>query len=154
MMQIRIAQEGDLPFMQALFADTIQSINQKDYTPEQINVWISTANDSRRWRDKFIRDQYCICALLEEKIVGFASLDYDFLDVLYVHKDFQRMGVAKSLVHAIQQEALKKEISVIFTEASITALPFFVRQGFEFIKLNKKELKGIELINYSMKKEL
>lgn len=154
MLQIRVAEEADLPDMQALFTGTIRSVNQKDYTPEQIRVWTSTAEDMIRWRDKFILNQYCICALSGDQIVGFASLEHDYLDLLYVHKDFQRLGIAKMLLHAILQEAIKNKNAVIYTEASITALPFFEHQGFELIKKNKKELKGIELTNYSMKKEL
>jgi putative acetyltransferase len=154
MMDIRIATVEDLPFMQTLFVQTVESVNSKDYSEMQIRAWTASSNDSTRWKEKFILSQYCLCATVDGQIVGFASLDHDYLDLLYVHKDFQGMGTAKTLLVAIIKEAISHGIATLYTDSSITALPFFLHHGFDLIRENRKELKGIELINYSMKKDL
>lgn len=46
-----------------------------------------------------------LLAISDGKIAGFSSLrDGDYLDFMYVHKDCQRMGVAETLLKAIEQK--------------------------------------------------
>ncbi len=94
---IRFSRLSDLIEMQKLFVETISAICVNDYSPEQIKVWISSVEDSRRWIDK-ITSQHFLVALSDNKIVGYASLENDdYLDFLYVHKDYQRQGIGDRL---------------------------------------------------------
>ncbi|WP_369809987.1 GNAT family N-acetyltransferase [Gracilibacillus caseinilyticus] len=67
-------------------------------------------------------------------MVGFADISFlGHLDRLYVHKDFQRKGIATALVDVLESEAKKLDLLTIDTDASITAKPFFLHRGYRVI---------------------
>ncbi len=66
-----------------------------------------------------------------DEIVGFASFEEpDYLDMMYVHKDFQFQGVGNSLLAAIREKAMGVGAAKIVSDVSITAKPFFGKHGF------------------------
>jgi len=144
----------DLNIILKLFQDTIQSICIKDYTKAQIAVWISSVEDEERWREA-IEEQFFIVAEQSDKIIGFASLkDDNYIDFLYVHKDYQRKGIASLLFKTLQEEAKRQKQNTLWSHVSKTARPFFEGKEFEVIQENNKEVKGVELMNYWMRKNL
>lgn len=81
------------------------------------------------------------------------SKDYTgYLDKLYVHKDFQRRGIATALVKELERCARKVGLFNFKTHASITAKPFFEKQGYTVEAENKVIRNGIALVNYKMVK--
>ncbi len=148
---IRRAKLADLEELQSLFVDTIKSTCSNDYNEDQINAWTSSVQNLDRWH-RLINHQYSIVAESDEKIVGLAALDDpDYLDFLYVHKDFQRQGIANQLYEALKLESLHLGEYKLISDVSITAKPFFISKGFEVEKENRKDVRGVELINYRMK---
>ena len=78
-------------------------------------------------------------------IVGFADLGPDgYLDRLYVHRDWQGRGVASALCDALPAART--------THASITARPFFEKRGYQVLRAQQVERRGILLTNYIMEK--
>lgn len=57
-------------------------------------------------------------------------------------------------MNAIHEIARGNKISKIFAEVSITARPFFEKHGFTVIEKQKVSIRGIELVNFKMEKEL
>ena len=150
-MTIRQATREDLSAMQRLFVETIQSSCQEDYTPAQIAVWTSGAENQPRWLN-LLREQYCVVAEVNQIIVGFGSLDKgSYLDFLYVHKDYQRKGVATHIYVALKNESESQGCNAMTADVSKTALPFFEAKGFMMIKENRKEISGVEIVNYHMR---
>ena len=85
-----------------------------------------------------------------QQIVGFADMDSTgYLDRLYVHKDFQRHGIASELCDRLEQAA---NVENFTTHASITAKPFFEKRGYQVMCVQQVERKGVLLTNYVMKK--
>jgi N-acetylglutamate synthase-like GNAT family acetyltransferase len=64
------------------------------------------------------------------------------------------MGVGSQLLNTIETKAKELGIKRLFTEASITAKGFFERRGFQVIKQQEVELRGMKFINYCMDKEI
>jgi putative acetyltransferase len=150
---IRPARLSDLTEMQTLFVETIETVCKKDYTQEQIKVWTSAIEHNNRWTDR-IQKQYFLITQIENKIVGYSSLqDNDYLDLLYVHKDFQRQGIADQLYKEIEIEAIKRGSTILNSNVSITAKPFFEKKGFKTQFEQKNILNGIEIINFKMIKD-
>jgi len=140
--------------MQTLFVDTISTVCKDDYLPEQIKVWTSSVHDTQRWIDK-LRSQYFLVAQMEGKIVGYASLgDKDYFDFLYVHRDYQRQGVAESLYIKIEEEAVKRGATFLYSDVSITARPFCEKKGFRTLRAQTLLIKNVEIMNYKMIKQL
>jgi len=151
---LRPATETDLNEMRELYRGTITTVCANDYDEAQRAVWASTADNAERWAN-LIREQHVLLAISDGKIAGFSSLrDGDYLDFMYVHKDCQRMGVAETLLKAIEQKALEMGCTVITSDVSKTARPFFERKGYTVLAEQVNQRQGVELINYKMKKDL
>jgi len=151
---ITCAKSADLPGILALFADTINTVCTKDYSAEQHAAWTASAKDTKRWTKK-LKTQYFLVARLRETIVGFASLkDNTHVDLLFVHKDFQGRGIAKSLYKKMQQQAINKQVRVITSDVSFTARSFFEKMGFMLIARQDNLVRGVNLPNLKMKKIL
>ena len=149
---IRKYKPGDCTAMVKLFYDTVHKINAKDYTKEQLNVWAKESVDLEIWNSSFLNHNTLI-AEINGEIVGFADMDNTgYLDRLYVHKDFQRRGIAAALVNGLEKYAKEAGISRFETYASITARPFFEKQGYTVVAENQIIRDGITLVNYKMVK--
>lgn len=149
---IRRGNIDDMAVMQELFVNTIRESCNYDYSEDQINAWISSVENEDRWVEK-INNQYLLVAEIDQQIVGYASLENgNYLAFMYVHYKFLRKGIANILYSRLEAEVKKRDYTSIFSDVSITAKPFFQKNGFEIIKENKNIIRGVELINYHMKK--
>jgi|JI8StandDraft_1071087.scaffolds.fasta_scaffold63405_2 putative acetyltransferase len=153
-MDIIQANNLDLKEIQILFSHTVQEVCKKDYNSKQIEIWVSSIQDENRWLQIF-KNQFIIKAIVENKIVGFGSLDnFNFIDLLYVHKDYQGKGIAKRLLENLEKEAILSNSKQLTTEASITAKSFFAKNGFQLLEEQFVERKGVLFKNYKMQKRM
>lgn len=132
-----------------LFENSIKTACTKDYHQRQIIAWTSARNDKERWMLK-IANQYFIVAKHKNKIVGFGSLEKNYIDLLYVHHNYLRKGIASLLYNTLKDESENLEFTTLLTHASKTAVPFFKSKNFKIIKENKVIKKEIEIINFKM----
>ncbi|MDR6487627.1 putative acetyltransferase [Chryseobacterium vietnamense] len=151
---IRKGTDNDLPEMLQLFRATIDEVCKKDYDLQQREAWKSGADHEERWI-KVIRDQYVLLALTENKIAGFCTLDQgNYIDLLFVHKDYQHKGIATLLYQQIEKEALLNNKKALTADVSKTARPFFEKSGFQVVQEKTVSVKGVAMINYKMIKHL
>ncbi|MGG7467925.1 GNAT family N-acetyltransferase [Chryseobacterium arthrosphaerae] len=151
---IRKGSLNDLPAMQQLFADTIQVICKNDYNDLQCNAWSAGADNEERWIN-VSKGQYVLIAEAENRLVGFSTLDQGaYIDLLFVHKDHQHQGIASLLYAKMEEEALRHSQKQLTADVSKTARPFFEKSGFRILKEQTVNVKGIDLINYKMIKNL
>ncbi|MBO6515263.1 MAG: GNAT family N-acetyltransferase [Bacteroidia bacterium] len=151
---LRQATASDLDEMIQLFSDVVSNVNARDYTPEQLKEWLRSSSNTERWQ-ALISEQYVVVAQHGDDLVGFASLTPDaYLDFMYVHKDHQRKGVAQTLYDHLEQQAEETNASKLQSDVSITARPFFERQGFKVVRTNHNQRNKEVLINYRMEKVL
>ena len=153
-MRIRNYKSIDCAEIAKLFYGTVHTINAKDYTKSQFDVWATGSVDMSDW-DKSFLEHNTLVAEHNNIIVGFGDMDdTGYLDRLYVHKDYQGKGIATAIVSGLEEQALKNGICFFTTHASITAKPFFENHGYHVVSENKAVRNGIELINYIMEKQL
>ena len=151
---IRKGVSTDLPEMLQLFTATIDEICKQDYNLQQLEAWKSGTENKERWM-KVIRDQYVLTAIIENKIVGFCTLDQgNYIDLLFVHKDHQHKGIASLLYHQVEKEALRCNEKELTADVSKTARPFFEKAGFQIVQEQTVNVKGIAMTNYKMVKHL
>ena len=144
----------DLPEITAIFRDTIRTVNRKDYSEKQIDVWSSGADDLKKWQER-IKKLYFIVAEVDSQIVGFSYLkNGNYIDGMFVHKDFQRRTVGSKLLRIMESRASINGHYVIKSDVSITALPFFDSHYYEVEKKQKKSFKGMGFENYIVYREL
>lgn len=149
-MKIRKYQPSDCKELTELFYNTVHTVNAKDYTKEQLDVWATGQVDLEKWNQS-LQEHYSVVAVDDEIIVGFGDIDKTgYLDSLFVHKDYQGEGIATAICNQLEQ-AVQVDIT---THASITAKPFFEKRGFQVVKEQQVERQGIFLTNFCMEKKV
>lgn len=140
--------------MQQLFTGAIDEICKKDYDPQQLDAWKSGAENEERWMN-VISNQFVLIVVSGGHMAGFCTLDQgNYIDLLFVHKEYQHKGIASLLYSLIEQEALQHHEKEITADVSKTARPFFEKTGFQVVKEQTVYVKGIAMTNYKMIKHL
>lgn len=147
-MLIREYLMSDCKEITELFYNTVHTVNARDYTKEQLDVWATGKEDLGKWNSS-LQEHCSIVAVKNDVIVGFGDIDKTgYLDRLYVHTDHQGKGIATAICDRLEQY-VKGDIT---THASITAKPFFEKRGYRTLKKQQVERQGIFLTNFRMKK--
>ena len=151
-MLLRAYEPADCPARLRLFYDTVHAVCAADYTAEQLDAWATGREDAAAW-DRSLRAHCTLVAVLAGEIAGFADLDTaaGYLDRLYVHRAYQRRGVATALCDALEPLAAGRTVT---THASLTARPFFLRRGYRVLRAQQVERGGVLLTNFVMEKPL
>ncbi|MDL2399356.1 GNAT family N-acetyltransferase [Rhizobium mayense] len=136
-----------------IFLRAIREVASKDYNQAQVDAW-AKVEDREAWaKRRSSRPAWIVQSGIVP--IGFADLVPDgLLDMMFVHPDYKGMGAASLLLKAIETEARKQGLGRIFTEASLTARPFFERRGFRVLASQRVEKRGQMLENFRMEKFL
>lgn len=148
-MEIRKYREDDSKELARLFYHTVHTVNAADYTDQQLDAWAPAVPDPVSWHQSF-SGHNCLIAADNGIIIGFADMDDTCcLHRLFVHPEHQREGIASALCSRLEENAA----GTITTYASITAMPFFRKRGYQIITKQKVMRRGVLLTNYVMQKE-
>ena len=154
MITLRRYGPDDLEAVIDIFYQAVRRVAARDYTPEQIATWAPDEIDRPGWAEVRAAKPTWI-AELEGRAVGFSDLEPDgHIDMMFVHADFQRRGVARALLTEVERQAHAAGLRRLYTEASITARPFFERHGFRVVAEQQVAPDGVPMINYRMEKTL
>ena len=148
-MIIREYETSDCKATTDLFYNTVHTVNAKDYTKEQLDVWATGQVDLEKWNES-LQEHFSVVAVEDGIIVGFGDIDQTgYLDRLFVHVSYQKKGIATAICNRLEQ-SVQGDIT---THASITAKPFFEKRGYKLVKEQQVERQGIFLTNYVMVKK-
>ena len=148
-MFIRPYRSADCSALAELFYETVHAVCARDYTPEQLDAWATGEVDLAAWDASFLVHR-TLAAVEGESIVGFADMDGSgYLDRLYVHRDFQRRGVASALCDALEAASAAETFT---THASRTARPFLEHRGWRVVREQTVFRRGVALSNFVMEK--
>lgn len=148
-MIIRKYKTSDCEQLAELFYQTVHTVNNKDYTNEQLDVWADGNVNLKEWDKSFLAHDTIVC-IKDDTIVGFGDIDKTgYLDRLFVHKDYQGQGIATAICNELEQAV---NVEKIVTHASITAKPFFEQRGYKVIRKQQVIRNKISLTNYVMEK--
>ncbi|EES48310.1 acetyltransferase [Clostridium botulinum E1 str. 'BoNT E Beluga'] len=101
-MIIRKYKPLDCKELTELFYNTVHTVNGKDYTKEQLNVWATGKVDLEKW-NKSLQEHYSLVVIENYIIIGFGDIDKTgYIDRLYVHKDYQGKGVATAICDKLE----------------------------------------------------
>lgn len=153
--KLREATLTDIPELREMYKATLRTVNIANYTLEEIEDWASCGDDTAHLAD-LITNLYFIVALNEaNQIIGFTSIRKDgYLHSMFVHKDYQRKGVASFLLSKAEEYAIENQMKTITSEVCVTAKPFFERKGYTVVKEQKRKANKLCLTNYWMIKRI
>lgn len=148
---LRKYQPSDCHALAKLFYDTVHTVCKNNYSEKQLFAWATGNVDLIKWNQSFL-SHYTIVAEINGIAAGFGDIDISgYLDRLYVHKDFQRRGIASSICNALEKSV---DSDKIITHASITAKGFFEKRGYSILKEQQVKRQGITLTNHIMELQL
>ena len=149
-MWLRKYRTSDCSYLAELFFHTVHSVNEKDYTKEQLDVWANGKVDLKEWNESFLK-HHTVIAVESNEIVGFGDIDDSgYLDRLFVHKDHQGEGIGSEICDVLESFFCGEK--KITTHSSITARAFFEHRGYRTIQEQTVIRNGISLKNYIMEK--
>lgn len=149
-MDLRLCTQADLPAVLDLFRTSVHTLCRGDYSPAQLSAWAPEDLDEAPWARR-LRCQTFLLAEEDGDLLGFASLEEDYLDLLYVHPRHAHRGIGTVLCDALERQCTGRCITV---HASLTARPFFAHRGYRTVEPHQVERRGVVLTNYLMEKEL
>ncbi len=150
-MEIAKYEERFLLQMTNLFERSVREIACREYSEKECEAWAPYGRDYSAWGEEF-RARTTLLAFSEDLLVGFGDMtDSGYLDRLYVLPGFERKGVGRALVTALESMSDAKSFSV---HSSLSAEPFFRRLGYVKIRDCRVERSGVVLRNCLMEKHV
>lgn len=150
-MQIRRYTDGDAQATLDVFVRAVRQTARADYTAEQVEAWAPDDLDLVAWHQRRQASDTLV-AVVADRVAGFSDLDGDgYVDMLFVDPDFARQGVATALISTVLELARQRRIATLTTYASLTARPFFERQGFVVTQERHFVLRGVNQTNFAMR---
>lgn len=150
---VRVYRSEDLDAVRNVFVRAIRESAIRDYSPAQTDAW-SGVDRPDAWSSA-VDDRLIWVAVADELVVGFTDLEPSgHLDRMYVHPQHEGRGVASALLTCLEATARRQGLTRLFTEASITAKPFFERRGFKVLTAQVVEHRGEKFTNFQMEKFL
>ena len=137
-LRIRRYRPDDLDALAQLFHESVHALAVGDYTAAQLQAWAPQEFDRERWQSRRSTESTWV-AKIHDTIAGFTDLEPNgHLDMMFVHPDHARKGIATALLRHVERVALQAGLHRLFTEASLTARGFFDVQGFSVLERLRK----------------
>ncbi|MEZ9625460.1 GNAT family N-acetyltransferase [Aliivibrio fischeri] len=154
MIIIKTYQEENASALWDLFFNTVRKVNRKDYSNEQVTAWAPESFDTDVWKNK-MQSLNPFIAEIDGVIVGYSDLQDDgLIDHFFCHYQHQGKGVGSTLMTHILQLAKERKLPRVYSHVSITAKPFYERFGFTVVKTQRIDVRGEQLINYVMERQI
>lgn len=151
---VRDFRPEDAAAVAQVFFDAVHLGTGGLYTPAQKTAWAGDAPRPDSWRAR-LRGVTCKLAVQEGKVVGFMSLDETgLIDVAFTAPRVAGTGVGWRLYGVIETRARQQGLCGLRTEASLSARPFFTRQGWKVDAEQGVHRGGETLTNFRMSKQL
>ncbi|WP_072054547.1 GNAT family N-acetyltransferase [Aliivibrio fischeri] len=154
MIVIKTYQEENASALWDLFFNTVRKVNRKDYSNEQVTAWAPESFDTDVWKSK-MQSLNPFIAEIDDEVVGYSDLQDDgLIDHFFCHYQHQGKGVGNALMTHILELAKERKLPRVYSHVSITAKPFYERFGFTVVKPQRIDVRGEQLINYVMERQI
>ena len=153
-MHLRPYRESNAAATLDVFRRAIRVTASRDYTPEQVAAWASDEIDPAGWGDRRLESRTQV-AEVDGAVVAFTDVDdHGYVHMLFVDPDVGRRGVATALLDWVVDTARSLGAEELTTHASLTARPFFERQGFDVVAEQRPVTRGVAMTNFAMRRDL
>lgn len=151
-MKIRDFQVSDRDAAVSVFHSAVHALAASRYTREQRDAWAPHPPDSEYWQRRLAEPRVRV-AEEHGHVIGFIAFNDDgHIDLLFTAPAYARRGVATALYRDAETILARRGVSVVFTEASAVARPFFERMGFDVVNEETVTRSGVALHRYRMRK--
>ncbi|MGJ3257837.1 MAG: GNAT family N-acetyltransferase [Alcanivorax sp.] len=150
--QIRPLHSSDMSELLGVFREAIQISAAADYDQQQRDAW--SRGQSYDSLISVLSEGDTVVAEWDDKLVGFAHRIRDYINMVFVHPEASRVGVATLLYQHLEDGARIEGLTELTTHASLTAHDFFAYMGYASEGQEQAERDGIPLTRHAMRKSL
>lgn len=136
-MNIRKFKNKDALKVSALIAKTLRTTNIKDYSSAYIENVIKVLQPQDILRRAGWTHFYVVCD--DEKIVGCGAIgpywgreEESSLFTVFVLPEYQGRGIGRKIIETLERDEYFLRAKRIEIPASITAVPFYIKMGYDF----------------------
>jgi putative acetyltransferase len=153
---IRTYRDADAEALADVYDRSVLAIGPRDYTPEQIAVWIGQGAKADRFRSRMADGRRCWVAVdADDAVHGFIDLEAcGHIDFLYVEPEAAGTGLSGFLLDELEAAARADGMERLYVEASEAARRFFLKRDFAVIHRRDFEVEGVAIHNYAMERRL
>jgi len=145
---------GEEETLRDVFASSVRDLAGNFYTPEQINAWAPIAYDRQEWASKLARLRPFV-AVSDGQVAGYADLQGSgYIDHFFVSGKFPGRGIGSALMSHVCGVAVSRGLSELSADVSLSAESFFFKNGFVVVERQTVVVRGVQLANARMRKEL
>ena len=148
-MQVRLAHTEEFNALGQVMFDAIHA-QPSPYTDAQRRAWNETPHAGADWHTKLAR-QYVVVAMDHADLVGFMTLEGDYVDFAYLLPHARGTGAFRKLYNVIEAQAGQSKLRV---HASLKAEDAFAAMGFHVTSRETIARKGQDLRRAEMQKHL
>jgi putative acetyltransferase len=150
---IRDYHPTDASTLAAVFRSAILKTAASCYSPEQVAIWSSFADDLEQFHHRLSLGVTRVAVV--QRPVAFGQLHPNsHIELLYTDSSFARQGYASLIYQQLEAEAIAQGASHLQTEASHISKQFFLKVGFEVLELEIVERAGLPFERFKVQKLL
>lgn len=151
---LRLADFKDIENLANIYRESVFEIGKEKYDHRQMAVWASFPEDLTEFSSLILKGT-TVLAEFDGIIASFGQLyPDDHISLLYTLPEYNRRGIASEIYRELESIAKGKGVERLHTEASLIAISFFVKHGFNVIEQEVKRLKSVEFLRFRMEKYL
>jgi len=150
--QIRPLESTDLGELLGVFREAIQISAADQYDQHQRDAW--SRAQSHESLISALSEGEAVVAEWDDALVGFAHRVNGYINMVFVHPDASRVGIATLLYQHLEDGARVEGITELNAHASLTAHDFFHFMGFTSEGQEEAERDGVRLPRHHMRKSL
>lgn len=153
-MEVRPLLVGEIPALAELYRDSVLRLGSLAYAPPQIAAWASYPDDAPKFTET-LKQGISLVSVEGGELAAFGQLNpSDCVSLLYCGGRFARRGHATAIYRQLEAAARRQKIAVLRTTASRVSRPFFEKQGFSLVEVERNIFKGVEFERFKLEKPI
>jgi GNAT superfamily N-acetyltransferase len=129
---IRPARREDAEGISRAIISALRETNAKDYS-EAVIARVEASFSPRAVLDLLGRRTVFV-ALVENRIVGTASLDGEVVRTVFILPEYQGRGIGRALMARVELAAIASNVKILAVPSSVTAEHFYAKLGFRAVR--------------------
>ena len=154
-MHIRSYRPDDAPALWQVFHSAVHQLTKDDYSLQQRQAWAPDVPDRTGWQKRLDALAPYVVESSQGQALAYADLQCDgYIDHFFVAASASNTGAGRLLIEYIEAQARQRGMQQLSADVSLTAQGFFQHFGFEVIRQQAPEVRGVQLSNAHMRKLL
>ena len=129
--EIRRATAGDAEVVYEIVLRALRETNARDYPASVIDRLVLTLPKGVASK---LEEWHAYVAVVDGRIVGTGSLNGKTVRAVFVHPDYQGLGIGTKLMDVVENAANLQSERTLVVQSSITAQPFYAKRGFKVVR--------------------